>query len=179
MGRDKARIEIDGVPIVRRVYNAVAGCPEIAADRIYVVTPWAQRYRSLLPTSCQFMLEPQPTQGPLVALAIGLAAIATEWTLVVACDLPNLSSECLRSGISSLPSLAAENMAYLPSNTSKGWEPLCGFYRTNCRASLHSYIADGGRSFQGWLQENNVTAWEISDRNCLFNCNTPADLEAI
>jgi molybdenum cofactor guanylyltransferase len=176
MGRDKASIEIDRVPMVRRIYDAVVGCQEVVPERIAIVTPWMERYRSILPATCEPIAEPEPQQGPLVAFASGLVEISTNWVLLLACDLPNLSTPILQSWIDELPSVPDRSMAYLPKHAQKGWEPLCGFYRHSCQRSLQVYIANGGRSFQDWLKMNLITEIEIADPTCLVNCNTPADL---
>jgi molybdenum cofactor guanylyltransferase len=185
MGRDKATIEIAGVPLLRRIYDIVAECqaPDGStlanSHQIYVVTPWTQRYQSILPASCNFIAEPQPQHGPLIAFEQGLTAISSTWILLIACDLPNLSTPVIQSWIDDLTNISAESIAYLPRHHQKGWEPLCGFYRQICRHSLREYIDDGGQSFQGWLKLNVVTELAIIDPFLLANCNTPADLAAI
>jgi molybdenum cofactor guanylyltransferase len=177
MGRDKAMIEIAGVPLIRRIYDVVATC--VALDQIYVVTPWPEQYRPVLAPSCNFILEQQPHHGPLMAFSQALAEINANWLLLLACDLPNLSTPIIQSWIDSLPSIDHQNIAYLPRHMSKGWEPLCGFYRQICRDSAIEYIDNGGRSFQGWLKMQIVTELVVADPLCLTNCNTPADLAAI
>ena len=177
MGRDKAMIEITGVPLIRRIYDVVSTCVDL--DRVYVVTPWSEQYRQVLPPSCKFISEQQPTQGPLIAFSQALAQIETTWVLLLACDLPNLSASAIQSWIDSLPTIDSQSIAYLPRHVSKGWEPLCGFYRQICRESAIEYINNDGRSFQGWLKMNAVTELVIADPLWLVNCNTPADLAAI
>lgn len=177
MGRDKATIEIDGTPMLRRVYDAVAACQNV--DRIYVVTPWVDRYRAILPATCNFILEQPPDCGPTIALSQALAVVDSEWVLTLACDLPNLSTPFIQLGIDALPSISTQSIAYLPRQADKGWEPLCGFYRQICRNSLLMYIEAGGRSLQGWLKQQVVTELVITDRTQLVNCNTPADLQAV
>jgi molybdenum cofactor guanylyltransferase len=185
MGRDKASLEIDGIPLIRRIYDTVAACRDpigrqlVDTAQIYVVTPWPQRYESMLPASCQFLPEKTPGCGPLVAFSQSLLAIDADWILLLACDLPNLSTTIVQSWIDRLPSIPAESIAYLAKHQNKGWEPLCGFYRQICSQSLCTYIDDGGRSFQGWLQLNIVTELVIADPHCLANCNTPANLATI
>ena len=174
MGRDKAMIEIAGVPLIRRIHDV---CADLAD--IYVVTPWPAKYRQLLPPTCHFILESAPHQGPLVGFSQGLAEITATWVLLLACDLPNLSTAAIQSWIDRLPTIDSQSMAYLPRHESKGWEPLCGFYRQNCYDSAIAYIDQGGRSFQDWLKLNLVTELVITDQQCLANCNTPADLAAI
>jgi molybdenum cofactor guanylyltransferase len=188
MGRDKAMIEIDGVPLLRRIYDVAASCQapqQPTSDReklppqVYVLTPWIDRYRSILPISCNFILEQQPDCGPLTAFGQGLTAITASWILLLACDLPNLSTPIIQAGIDRLPSISALSIAYLPKHSSKGWEPLCGFYRQICYHSAIEYINAGGKSFQDWLKTHIVTEFVITDPTCLLNCNTPTDLATI
>jgi molybdenum cofactor guanylyltransferase len=184
MGMDKATISIEGVPLIRRIYNVVAACTDnnsiTLEHRIYVVTPWTERYQTILPVDCLFLTEQQPHQGPLIGFAASLAEITSAWVLLLACDLPNLSTPAIQSWIDELADVPSQSMAYLPRNLEgKGWEPLCGFYRRSCLASLLDYIEAGGRSFQGWLANFTVTELSIGDRQLLFNCNTPADLATV
>jgi molybdenum cofactor guanylyltransferase len=195
MGRDKATIEIDGIPLIRRIYDVVAGCRDqnISTIEIYVVTPWSERYRSILPIDCNFIAEESPHQGPLCGFAQGLSQIGSEWVFLVACDLPNLSTSAIKSSIDRLKDIHPQSIAYLAKHADFGWEPLCGFYRRDCLHSLRQYIDDGGRSFQGWLKVSLVTELAMfqsreyldtgsadpADRSILFNCNTPADLEIV
>lgn len=176
MGRDKATIEIAGVPLIRRIYDVVAAIPEIGS--IHVVTPWAQRYRPLLPNTCDFIAELQPDRGPLVGFAQGLAQIESDWMLLLACDLPNLTTRYICDWITGLATVPASSIAYLPKHE-RGWESLCGFYRQDCRASLISHIDAGGRSFQGWLATQQVMELKIAEPDCLANCNTAADLAKV
>jgi molybdenum cofactor guanylyltransferase len=182
MGQDKALIPIQGVPLLQLVCSMAMGC----ADTIYVVTPWQERYRYLLPATCQFIQEVPLTgetsttlpHGPLVGFAQGLAQVETEWVLLLACDLPRLQQSVLQEWASGLDSVEDDAIAVL-THHAKGWDPLCGFYRRSCLPKLQEFIARGGRSFQGWLAEHPVKALTLTDSQMLFNCNTPQDLAAV
>ncbi len=179
MGRDKASIQLEGIPLLRRVCEAARGC----ASPVYVVTFSPERYRDILPESCQIVREvPLPGEtephGPLVGFAQGLVAVETDWVLLLACDLPQLSAEVLRQWARELEAVPKEAIALLPKQA-KGWEPLCGFYRCQCLPLLTEFINGGGRSFQRWLAQHPVQELPVSDRNMLFNCNTPTDLEEL
>ena len=91
-----------------------------------------------------------------------------------ACDLPRITSLEINQWAASLDKLPQDAIALLPRHP-KGWEPLCGFYRSNCQNSIKKYLEHGGKSFQYWLKENHVIELEVSDRRVLFNCNTPDD----
>jgi molybdenum cofactor guanylyltransferase len=173
MGEDKALIPIQGVPMLQRVYQAAASI----ADPVYIVTSWPERYQYLLPTSCHFIQEmPLSQEGPLVGFAQALAQVQTDWVLLLACDLPRLRVEVLEEWVAGLDEVDYEAIAYLAQH-SKGWEPLCGFYRRRCLPELMEYINKGGRSFQNWLKEQRVQVFPLSEPQMLFNCNTKEDLD--
>jgi molybdopterin-guanine dinucleotide biosynthesis protein A len=178
MGRDKALISVEGVPLIRRVYDAADRC----VDSVCVVTPWPGRYQFVLPAECQFIQEvPAPeggSAGPLVGFVQGLGQAATDWVLLLACDLPRLRAEVLQAAIATLPHASPDTVAVLP-RSEKGWEPLCGFYHRRCFSELIAFVAQGGRSFQSWLEGRSVMELVLADASVLFNCNTPNDLESL
>ncbi len=188
MGRDKARIPVQGVPLLRQVCDVALTC----TCEVYVVTPWPERYQDILPAACHVIPEvPLPGEtkphGPLVGFAQGLAQVETDWVLLLACDLPQLQANVLQSWVTQLDKTADDAMpeavreatiALLPRHP-KGWEPLCGFYRRQCLPMLTQFIDEGGRSFQRWLGQHLVQELPLSNTQLLFNCNTPADLERI
>lgn len=193
MGRDKALLTVNGVPLLRLVYDIASAL----GNPVYVVTPWPERYQGLLPISCQFIQEvPLPIEsasgvvssstkvtlplphGPLVGFAQGLAQVQTNWVLLLACDLPQLQVEVLQNWAVGLDSVAEEVIALLTHHV-KGWNPLCGFYRHSCLPALTDYINQGGRSFQHWLARHPVQLLPLPDAQMLFNCNTPADFASV
>ncbi|QDL07255.1 molybdenum cofactor guanylyltransferase [Brasilonema octagenarum UFV-E1] len=180
MGRDKALIPIQGVPLLQLVCRIAESC----ADTLYVVTPWQERYQRLLPSTVQFIKEvplfgetgsEKLPHGPIIGFAQALAYIQTDWVLLLACDLPKLRVEVLQEWAATLDSVEGEAIAALVPQA-KGWEPLCGFYRRRCLPSLVEYINQGGRSFQEWLKQHPVQALPLPDPEMFFNCNTQEDL---
>ncbi len=172
MGEDKALLTWEGVPLLQRVCSVAASC----AETVYVVTPWPERYQHLDLSHSQFIPEVPITssQGPLVGFAQGLTQVQTEWVLLLACDLPKLRVEVLQAWAAELDNVEDEAIATLTQH-SKGWEPLCGFYRRRCLAQLLEFINQGGRSFQQWLQHYPVHILPLPAPSILFNCNTPED----
>jgi molybdenum cofactor guanylyltransferase len=171
MGQDKALLKIAGLPLLQRVINTA----QRVSSPVLVVTAWPEKYQAMV--GCEFLCD-RLSQGPIVALAQGLEAVSTEWVLLLSCDLPNLRSAMLQTWINQLVLVPENAIAYLPSG-SKGWEPLCGFYRSACRESIQAYVNGGSRSLQRWLQTQVVATLEVDDRSVLFNCNTPEDLESV
>lgn len=170
MGTDKALLSWQGIPLLKRVCDAAHCC-----SATFVLTPWPQRYQTVVPHSVQLIPEKSPHQGPLVALLQGFEVISTPWIMLLACDLPCLDSQILQSWIDLLPLHPA--LAHVPYQKGR-WEPLCGFYHQRCRAPLQAFVDKGGRSFQEWLSEMNVQKLGVDDAIAatLHNCNTPADM---
>ncbi|MBW4430818.1 MAG: molybdenum cofactor guanylyltransferase [Pelatocladus maniniholoensis HA4357-MV3] len=176
MGRDKALIPIEDVPMLQRICQIAEAC----TNQVYVVTPWPERYQDLLPPKSQFVREvllPEETgneaktHGPLVGFSQGLTQVKTDWVLLLACDLPNLRVEVLQEWIAGLEQVPEEAIAALVYRNNR-WEPLCGFYRRRCLPELNKYIEEGGRSFQDWLKQYPVQALPLLDSEMLFNFNS-------
>lgn len=198
MGHDKALISLGAETLIQRACRVALAC----ANPVYIVTPWPDRYRPLVPNSVQFIEErsspesPTIFQGPLVALVQALSLLPTqggpEWVLVLACDMPNLSAETLITWQADLAAIPPSCLAYLPRRENR-WEPLCGFYRAAALKPLRQYLAapspgsearalgakaPRGRSLQAWLNQYPVRAIPQVDNAMLANVNTPADLAA-
>ena len=176
MGKDKALLDIGDKTLLSQVCLIASKC----AVQTYVVTPWIEKYQAVLPAGCQLVREQlvlgSDSNTPLIGFAQGMQLVETEWTLLLACDLPRISSSQVKQWSRKLATVFPTEIALLPRNA-KGWEPLCGFYRRSCMPSLTDYILEGGRSFQSWLAKYPVRELSVGDRNSLFNCNTPADWE--
>ena len=177
MGRDKALIPMGGVPMLQLICTIAEAC----TDKVYIVTPWSERYQQLLIPKSEFIPEvPLPgetgnesrTHGPLVGFMQGLAVVETNWVLLLACDLPNLRLEILQKWISKLDTIPESSIAALVQNN-QIWQPLCGFYRSCCLPELNQYVKEGGRSFQQWLRSYTVEILPLEDPEMLFNFNSP------
>lgn len=143
MGQDKALIVVEGMPLLQRTCAIALQC----APQVFVVTAAIRDYSKIVPDRCCVIKETllpgnSKPQGPLVGFAHGLAEIETEWVLLLACDLPRLNQAILQRWILQLASVEGA-IALLPKGET-GWEPLCGFYRTDCLPSLTQFIQQGG-----------------------------------
>lgn len=186
LGQDKALISVNGIPLLQQTCEIALQC----ATSVTVVSFCPEKYRAIVPPQCHLLQEqllPGETtsHGPLAGFAQGLATIKTPWVLLLACDLPYLQARILQQW---MQQLLEENspLALLP-HADKGWEPLCGFYRTASLANLVPFLERGGRSFQGWLKQIPVKPIVFSpqpdiaaiEQKMLFNCNTPEDLAQV
>ncbi|MGD1700091.1 molybdenum cofactor guanylyltransferase [Dapis sp. BLCC M229] len=173
MGKDKALIPWEKIPMLKRVYQVANKCTE----KVYIMTPWPEKYQPILPTECEWLTELK-TEGPLVAFAQGLAQINSDWILLLGCDLPLLNSDIIQTWVTKLNQLSPEILALVPQKY-QGWEPLCGFYRQQIKIELEKTIDQGENSFQELLAQIPVQPLSIDSEiaKMLFNCNTPSDLD--
>ena len=185
MGHDKARLVVLEFPLLTQLCRVGLS----VSDHVHVVAGADRDYSDIMPSGCEPMID-RVLEGPLVALSNAMTnlltqcpnGVNTDWVLVLACDLPKLSTEAVDAWVERLPKLPQETIAYLP-RSEQGWEPLCGFYRVSARPLLASFVASSGRSFQRWLMQESVAPLvrelEWDDRQVFLNCNTMSDLEGI
>src|SRR5689334_19241981 len=87
MGQDKARLEIDGKPLVLRTAKLLR--PYV---REVTLLALPERYGDL---GLPIIADQWPDQGPLAAICTGLLHSTAEWSIFLACDLPLLSRRFL------------------------------------------------------------------------------------
>ncbi|WP_198287571.1 molybdenum cofactor guanylyltransferase [Rivularia sp. PCC 7116] len=174
MGIDKALLLYKGKPMLQRVYQVAAECTQ----KVYILTPWVERYQNILPSNCNYLIETQPGKGPVNGLSEGLEQISADWILLLACDLPLLDVEIIQSWINKLSQIPASTLALVPRRADI-WEPMCGCYRKEVKIELDSFLKSGKRSFQKLLSGIEVEALEVDEKIdlMLLNCNYPGDLK--
>lgn len=174
MGQDKALLKVYGQPLLLNIYQTA----KQISNQVFIVTSFPNKYQPILPKNAQFIVEPSPPQGPLIAFSYALSFVETEWTLLLACDLIYLKTEDIKSWLNYLDSISdsLNDKIALLSPHKKGWECLCGFYHNRCYHSLSNSINKGNTSFQGWLKGENIEPLLVENTKVFFNCNRPEDL---
>lgn len=89
MGRPKAALLVDGVPLVQRVVDRLRQ----AFDEVWVVAAAGQ---SLPPTDAPVARDARSASGPLGGLEAALSAAASDAVFAVSCDLPSLQPALAR-----------------------------------------------------------------------------------
>jgi len=174
MGEDKALVKWQNRPLLQIVCDVATSC----CAEAYILTPWPDRYRAIAPSSCHFLPESQPHQGPLVALTQGISQLPPcDWVWLLACDLPRLDRKIIQNWLNSLADIPNSTLAVVPYHDGY-FEPLCGFYRGAIAPFLQEFQQTGGRSFQKFLQTIPTHQLTLNNQEVLtlWNCNTPADV---
>jgi molybdopterin-guanine dinucleotide biosynthesis protein A len=173
MGRDKALLELDGVPLVARaaaLVESVAGAP--------IVVGHPEKFR---PLQLHGIADDWPGAGPLGGIATALRASEAPWSLVIACDMPYLTKAWLNFLVSY--ALGSQADAVLPMNE-RGVEPLCAMYNKRCESAIWLALDRGTRKvtegLAGIHTEHIAPAeWKAFDSggHLFKNMNSPEDYE--
>ncbi|MEO8701189.1 MAG: molybdenum cofactor guanylyltransferase [Kofleriaceae bacterium] len=170
-GIDKRELRIDGVSIFERQVAVLA--PLVA--EIIVSSP-----REIAGFRC--VTDAIEGAGPLAGIAAGLAAMRTEWLVVVAGDMPYITAalvELVISRIADDHDAVGIRIGDLP-------EPLFCALRSTVAPAIERRLGSGQRKASRlltdgdlrvcWLTETALRAIDPELR-ALFNVNTPADLD--
>jgi len=180
MGRDKAWLEIDGLPLVERVVYRLT---DLAGEVLFSVRepePYAALCTRLtLPAAV--VLDRYPDAGPLAGLEAGLAAAAHELVFAVATDMPFVNPALIRhlldlsAGYDAVVPLTPQGATLEP-------EPLHAVYRRTCRPPIRAQLDAGRRrvvSFFDSIRVRYVTPEEMLPFDpalrSFVNVNTPEE----
>lgn len=173
MGRNKALLPYRGGALVESVARAVE---RAAGSAVLVGNPGS--YSRL-----QFPVTPDiyPGEGPLGGILTALqhadsSSHLTDWNLIVACDMPGLTADFLRSLLEAAERSDAD--ALVPRGPSGRLEPLCAVYRLRSREALYQSFAGGIRKVTAAFGGLRVVAWPVTELMPLQNVNTPEDWAA-
>ncbi len=111
--------------------------------------------------------------GPLGGIYTGLHYSSTQKNIVVACDMPQLSTKVLNS------LLVNDGFEIVLGKLGGRLEPLCAYYEKAIQLSLKDLIDSNSLSMQRAVKSFRTKVVEIdeSESGSLKNINTPQDLE--
>ncbi len=140
MGRDKASLPFAGRTLLEHVVVRVA--PLVAE---VVVVAAADQTLPLVPDAAssvavRVVRDPVPGEGPLPALAAGLAAITRPWAFTLACDGAFVSPELLRA----LAADSAGDRAVIPTWRGR-LQPLVALYSRTLASDVAALARSGER----------------------------------
>ncbi len=172
MGADKALLSFRGKPMI----SAVVDAARPIATELFVVVDEGQPYHALGLTTVPDVYK---GRGPLGGLHAALSASRAEATLLLACDIPLVSTALLRhlaACSSDAPARAVEIDGRI--------HPLCAVYDRRCLPVIEQLIADDRLAMAGLLDAVGAQHVPITPDlplyrpNLLTNINDPATLQA-
>ncbi len=164
MGRDKALLPYRGTTLA----GYVASIVEQAAGSVALIGD-AKRYHGI---GYPVFPDAIPQCGPMGGIYTALSVTATDWNLVVACDMPMLSAALLRR----LLEHAFQSPAQCVAGATGGeLEPLCAIYHRRSLPALARAIADRRLKMRDLLSELECDRVLLAEPSTLANVNTPND----
>ena len=175
MGRDKAFIEIDGIPIIQRIYNIF----EKLFNEIIIVTNQKEFYSDF---KAKIVSDLIINHGALGGLYTGLFFSSNPYSFCVACDMPFLKE----SMIHYLIKQANEYDVIVP-RTEDGLQPLHAIYSKGCLEPIKKMIGMGKYKIIDFyplvetkiIEESEFISLDINlklMRESFININTPEEL---
>jgi molybdenum cofactor guanylyltransferase len=125
---------------------------------------WASRGLTVVPDEI-------PDAGPLGGIYTAIVRSPAERTLVVACDLPFLSSAVLHR------MEAVEDADLVIPRHARGFEPLCAIYSRACAEDIRDRIDRGSYEASRLPAGVRVTEFDVDNDAMFVNVNTPHDYE--
>ncbi len=181
MGKEKGLLTFGGEPLIVRTVRML---DPLVASVTVVGSP--ERYaalglRAIADRDFTKGGETSDVPGPLAGIATALTATGTPWNLILACDLPYLTSEWLEW----LLGRAADSgqQIVMPRSTG-GLEPLAAVYRRECAEPIVASLKLGVRKVTDAMEQFRIEFvsdcdWRQVDPEgrVLRNMNAPADYE--
>lgn len=175
MGTDKAFVEVEGVPLIRRVYEAVE--PLFAE----VLVSAGRETPGRGPFPGRVLYDETPGLGPLGGLLSGLKAASTPWVFMVACDMPYLDPRV----IARIMSERAEGLLAVVPESPGGPESCHALYARAALPLIEAALAEGERAphrLFGRLKARLIPKAEIAAIDPAFrslaNLNTRDDVKS-
>ena len=179
-GRDKGLVKLKGKPLVMYLLEKVA---KVVDEKVIVVGSKAQKnvFSPLFEHLADVVVDKYDGNGPLVGALTGFETVQSEYSLLLPCDTPFLSSEIAAL----LLDCCIERNAVIP-RWPNGWiEPLQAAYHTKSAMITTKKALDQGkmdvRSMIGYLRGIRYISTVVLQKLdpellTFFNINTLADL---
>ncbi|HEY8562903.1 MAG TPA: molybdenum cofactor guanylyltransferase [Pyrinomonadaceae bacterium] len=175
MGADKFGLSIGGVTFLTRAARALSA----VCETVKIVLNQTQDVETPFP----FVRDVYPNRGALGGIHAALRDCPTKFAVVLAVDLPFVSSAALEN-LAALALAANKFPAIVPRQTGGKAQPLCAAYRAKyCVPALEQLLNENEAAsvmdFLDLIAPKYVDASRLSaDENLLSNVNFPADFEA-
>lgn len=173
-GSDKAFFEFQGETLVARAAR-VASVAFDGAPVKFVAASAEQFGPRVAEMGADIVFDRKPGMGAWSALDAALANSAAKWTLVLACDLPFVSTDLLQQ----LTGECIDDVeAVVPKQSEGRLQPLCAVFETAAaRAAVQRYISAGERlpPVTTLFRDLKTKVVEV-ETDELLNVNSPADL---
>ncbi|MBV8843822.1 MAG: molybdenum cofactor guanylyltransferase [Bryobacterales bacterium] len=167
MGRDKALLAAGPRTLVEQTADYVK---KAAGNATLIGSP--ERYAFLgLPV----IADRVEGHGPLGGLYTALRDTTADWNLIVACDMPGITPDFLRTLFEAAEKSGKECLVPVVAG---GLEPLCAIYHARVLSAAESAVKAKRLKMQDFVRGLDAVLWPIEDAHLVRNLNTPEELAA-
>ena len=174
MGKNKALIEIEGIPIIERI---CALFKELFQE-VWIITDQEELFAGL---GARLHDDLIPNLGALGGLYSGLVLASFPYSFCVACDMPFLRESLIDFLLRRIDGFAA-----VVPKTRDGWQPLHAVYSKACLDPIKEVVAEGRTKIIDIYPRIKIRTVEEEEFRSLdpvnesfININTPEDLARI
>jgi molybdopterin-guanine dinucleotide biosynthesis protein A len=171
MGKDKAFIEVEGVPIIKRIYDLF----KELFQEVIIVTNQKEFYADFDSKTYSDLI---PDKGALGGLYTGIFFSSFYYSFCVACDMPFIRKPLVEYLIESL-----NDEDVIVPRTMDGLQPLHAIYSKNCLNPIRKMIEEGKSRIFDFYNLVKVKIVDEKDflsldplRESFININTPEEL---
>lgn len=174
IGFNKAFIKIDNITVIEIIINKL----KKIFEEIIIVTNFPEEYQKF---NVKVVKDIIPDKGPLGGLYSGLVNSKSQYSFVVACDMPFLNVELIEF----IKNNCSEFDVIVPKHKN-GYEPLHAIYSKDCIYHIEKQLGQDNLKITGFFKK--VKLKEITediikhfdpDLLSFFNINTKSDYEEV
>ena len=180
-GRDKGLVVLSGKPLILHVIDRVS---KVADEVLVVVSSEEQKnkFETILEEKANLLIDKDDSQSPLVGAITGFESANSEYSLLLPCDTPLVSTQIVQF----LIDMCTNRSAAIPRWPSGYIEPLQAVYRTESALTAAKTALKQGKMNMRSMIDNLRGVRYVStmvleqlepDLLTFFNVNTPQDLK--
>ena len=174
MGENKAFIQIEGVPIIKRIYDLF----KELFQEVIIVTNQKELFSNF---DSKIYSDLIPSKGALGGLYTGIFFSSFHHSFCVACDMPFIKKTLVQYLIENM-----DDEDVIVPRTKDGLQPLHAIYSKNCVDPIRKSIDEGKSKIIDIYDQVNVKIVDEKDflcfdpgRESFINVNTPEELLSI
>lgn len=168
MGCDKLLLELNGLTML----EGACAFARTLTDKV-LVAAGSKTHFNALPEGCRAVYDETPGLGPLGGLCAGLGAAETEYVLVFAGDMPNLSPEAAAQLYAAIGS--ADICLFQKDGRP---EPLFALYRRRVLPAAQIALKSGQLQLAALIGSLDARILDWDTDTLFTNLNTPEDYES-
>ncbi|MDQ2746058.1 MAG: molybdenum cofactor guanylyltransferase [Acidobacteriota bacterium] len=184
MKTDKAFLQINGETFLER---AVKTLQNVVENRVDIVLNQTQKhFIERIPGGVPCVFDVFENRGALGGIHAALKNCATEYAIIIAVDLPNITVETVEK-LAEIALSSNEFNAVVPRQNDGRLQPLCAVYRAaDCLPPLEKLLRENDsasvrdfleRLAPRFINQNQLT--EDQSNDIFFNVNRPTDFQQI